>query len=1021
MINQVEPSKSSYQGHVLPRDKKEIYKDNCFFQSFNFLIDDQLKKCRKIAKNLSQIKEIKLQLISHNKGQVHSLSPIYFTDLLTSSLFNALFYCQGYTVKWKLEMILSFREEQLQKKYFSLAKSHLHLEKILNPESIKEFPEKLSRAEMPEEKIRKIFELENYFRKYLRQNLFKKTYWECIIPMVRGVKKFLRERPFSYVSHAAASKGNGASRLFETLVNLSAENRIVCKNITSRHNVILLPLNNLVLKKLKGRAKEEESIFSSLCDFYSKNAVVGSFSCKLPQANRFSIPVFHDLIEEKHALDLDRQPKLMNAIINQLSHTDRLLVQAKNTLLTSHDEKIFDRYSKKVYRIQPDPYSDFQPISFKQLKLFYLTYGPSFAYQVGFDKKNGHVECSFSELKEREPALYKFLNKYTLSPLFPLTVTPELKSEKDRAAYESCSRWKWNYQKDNGHIRTSSFKELHKNYLLGKKYFHVCPVGQVSWDTTHLDRALNVKWKLVRNELLELRNSYKIKRLIDYEAKPFIQGMVKLNQLRNYPDALHKIFKRLTAESEFNGILTGLLQCLDLHSANLAVAPIPNAAFQKFQHYQMYLPFDDLVLNFSQFLLSYLNEEIEDSDCVRYFSDNQWKKGKICSDADLLEAVNIDWKLVIFDTDLSLGEDNELQVQVLLEECPTQEENNELQMQESEEHLIPLRSALLELAWKDEPLKPETIEMLKRSEKSDFLAANWIRRLEASMRKKLPTECLKRFDNLWIKNKSHSLSCFRRTLKDCTMSELRDFYVENLCDISQNTLLQEWTRIQQEMLSKNKGKFTVELTSATEESKKQREKIVKALFPRLSIRQQTALFDRTKAMRNYLKKFDEINTYRAEENQLFDKIRIYLNDKETPLNSIEKARFLTILEAAQKSMNFREELESLRQNICQKCQPTYFNLMKAMYPLLADAFELYRLSVDEIKYFKDFEIFENAEQLAGECIGHYRTSLENAIELVKNKFQKGDLRYLLAVKMEKAIQNKKDPSFFGYWLSRPPT
>jgi len=61
----------------------------------------------------------------------------------------------------------------------------------------------------------------------------------------------------------------------------------------------------------------------------------------------------------------------------------------------------------------------------------------------------------------------------------------------------------------------------------------------------------------------------------------------------------------------------------------------------------------------------------------------------------------------------------------------------------------------------------------------------------------------------------------------------------------------------------------------------------------------------------------------------------FLQQPETPLDSLRKQELLKAVEA-QIATPFTEtetaEILNLKEAICAECRPSYFNLMKAMYP-----------------------------------------------------------------------------------------
>src|SRR5581483_9542848 len=93
-------------------------------------------------------------------------------------------------------------------------------------------------------------------------------------------------------------------------------------------------------------------------------------------------------------------------------------------------------------------------------------------------------------------------------------------------------------------------------------------------------------------------------------------------------------------------------------------------------------------------------------------------------------------------------------------------------------------------------------------------------------------------------------------------------------------------------------------------------------------------------------------------------------------------------------------LLKLKDDLCLECQPTYFNLAKAMYPLLADAYAL-----NEMRY-----------GLAdGARIGTPGYSLEDTIQWAKSSFPPFSPTYQLAQRLESAMMTIPDSAFHKHW------
>ncbi len=432
----------------------------------------------------------------------------------------------------------------------------------------------------------------------------------------------------------------------------------------------------------------------------------------------------------------------------------------------------------------------------------------------------------------------------------------------------------------------------------------------------------------------------------NYEAKPFVEMTLASNLSTA---AFHKISERLTGDDEYNAILTGELQLLDLHSGNLGIrAQITDP--ERFSDFQIE---HGQSKTLQQFLISYVSGQIADGATITY-KEHGTAKTVQCKDLPK-ELKNARFQLVIFDTDLSLGEDNRLQVQIRDEE---------------RQHLIPLRSYFLEGPLKDKPLSADTINRLLESGERHSQATKWLRREDAPILQKLSQETREKV-KAWIapKLEKYSLTNARESDSSATLKSVREAFAQELA-AEDSPLWQEFAG-------------------------KERKKIAMQLFPRATARQQQALLDRQKSMKSYLSSYQELALYSGP--KLIQKIEEFLTKPETPLTTIEKQKLLSMLE----QLTTEKQVEEMRQILLENCIPTYFNIMKAMYPLLADVFQLTKIAY--------------GDALAGQIIGHFDYPLEKIIAEIRSNHVHNKDAMELANLIEQKINSIKDPSFFGEW------
>lgn len=447
----------------------------------------------------------------------------------------------------------------------------------------------------------------------------------------------------------------------------------------------------------------------------------------------------------------------------------------------------------------------------------------------------------------------------------------------------------------------------------------------------------------------------------DYEAKPFV-AMTLLHDLRAHPVAMAKILDSLPPEEEYKAILTGELQLLDLHAKNLGVAPSLSDELGRYTDFQIGTR---KLLSLQEMLIGYLNGDIDDDTPVVFKEDGIKKVATIGTmPGELKDALKTTWKLVIFDTDLCLAEDNRLQVQT---------------RKGKREHLVPLRSCFLESDWRDKPLSNATINtLLTRDDRLDE-ASKWAVKADAPILKQLSSTTKTALQE-WLKPQiaDFCLSKAREQESDTTIKMLRDAFSASAAKKASPL----WNKVGQELGKK------------TPLSYKAKVKIAQQLFPRLTVRQLTALQERQKSIKEYLTNYNALVHYSGPD--LRGALEKYLTSSPLPLSTPDKEALLSVLDDVQ----LESQLQEFKKIALEGVQPTFFTLMKACYPLLADVHAL--------------AAHVYGEELAGELIGHYSYPIEEICKKVRD--ESGDPIYLeLATSIEQQVAAIADPSYFGNW------
>ncbi len=443
------------------------------------------------------------------------------------------------------------------------------------------------------------------------------------------------------------------------------------------------------------------------------------------------------------------------------------------------------------FEIQIDPKVEQRSFSLKELSPTL-----SFAIRQKLTFEDDDLWQYFSTTK---PATQSFL------------LTPDLSDPATKKAYERCEQFQWTYKNKDGQEKKVNFKTLHANFLQGEVMTAIKPIPSSS----HLKApnsykrilAFNTPWKIVSPEIME-RHEGHISPFVNIQAKPFVRDMHLFSEIMEHPVAYQSILQKLTPEAEFQAILTGELQLLDLHSKNLGVAPQTTEEYERFKGLKFTVNQADI--SFKQLLLNYLSGDILDTTIIKFKENNNKIKMSLKDLPDLQKALNVQWQFVIFDTDLSLSENNHLQFQT---------------RKDKEEYLIPVRSVLLETTWKDQPLSEQTIQRLLESTDRDLRVENWVKREDSPIRKRLSPKIQRKLDQDLIPLiENYALSVQRYDDPSTPIKKLQEDFAKDLSDISNSNHLKIWKTLEEELNRKLKAPY--DLTSSTLQAIERRKKLL---------------------------------------------------------------------------------------------------------------------------------------------------------------------------------------------------
>lgn len=837
------------------------------------------------------------------------------------------------------------------------------------------------------------------------------------------------------IGEQAAFVGKSATSAIGAMKSLHAKKQsFISKNTDSAQEVSLLPDEGAVFKKGTQKARTEQRNIESLMNFLMPTGFINSFTVKKPSLSRYGI---RTAPEPSRALPLEKlsviskeglTEKGLNALMSRLPIEDGQILKTIQEQ-TKYDETYVyfkSNTNEKIQKIQmknlrkliegkgnhpwdsrtpislfPDmkfsatlEQHQFKNTSFYQIfskkpsettlakerdlierQLIYVQFptkergklqkpeqmtikklrslyqqdkiSPDTRIQIPDPKKIKYL--TFQEHLERETSVFKTISKN--EQIATTYITPLFDSPKTEELFKKCEKLEWQYKDDKDTLHKVSFLEL---LTLGA-------TNQIQFRKINLDRLPTLgmtkedfeqiwscQFGLVTPELMkvDLTRSFATD-LGEFEAQPFMENLVLLGSFIDDPTGSRKrdeILNKMTPRSESVAAMTLVTQLLDFHENNTGFQLTKNGQYE----------------------------------------------------------------LRVFDTDRSMAESNELQIKkvsLYKDGKPVSDKEDET------EYLIPLRSSLLSSKWKDKPLRESTVQhLLKVSEKSAQVS-DWVRKKDAPIYRRLSKETAESVEKkLTPLLEGYSLSSFRAKNPDFTFSDLQQDFVNDMSDKKFEENKSIWEEIEKDLLSKKSplikaGDLTIAPTDHTVDKEKvkkaieMRAKIAQQLFPRMTIAQHQALTQRTDRINTYLTQQKELMTSTLKGRELLDKIQHFIDQNSSLFNANQKSLFLKEIETiTETAPDFEDRIEELRKDICNETQPTYFNLAKTMYPLLANAYELNRL-------------ITKSSDIAGAWIGHYQTPLGDSIKLAK---QSSDpIQQELAKALEEQIASEKKPHFFG--------
>lgn len=838
-----------------------------------------------------------------------------------------------------------------------------------------------------------IFEMENELRMALLKDFpekakFQKIYDEQVLPLLHERKKQIREAPLHFSAVAAGERGKAAHAGLQAI---SSSSFIKKKTESSAQDVSILPEEKVVFKGYSKRAKEEEHLANELFNILSKKAVVGSFAIKTASKALFGMAIDEESVRRGHAIEkLD--PATKKRIESGLSAEDKLLVQNWKAPPKSQEQKVYEYLSNKNFFLK-QPGEEWQTVTFQQLYHLKLKDNLSQYALVGFSPEEAH---RVNHLIQMDDMIAQGLNYSEERNPPTLLLTPNLQDPSDKEAYEACEKCKWKFTNSSGKTVETDFKTLSTYFYRREKVLNLEGMPTTP-NMEVILQALRVPWKAISPELMQEQKTG-LAPLSNVQAKPFIKmQLMKDLDLKERETRLN----RLSTDAQLNAIWTGVVQLLDLHGGNLGLEPDPTPEYEQFKDLTFSTPSSYGAIDFYDLLEQYYEGNIQpDTEITYYDEEGNTIEKELKYFPELQKALDLKWKLVLFDTDYSLFEDNDFS---------TRKRKGIMQ------HEIPLRSCLLETPWKDRPIDDEVVQKLISTDLQPV--KQWMAKLDAPIYQRLSPEgrtlILKEIAP-YVQKYSLSEARYYED-SNTTMKDLSNQFVDEIVKIKplwqiiENQLSQVKVRPGDtwETLAKRyhqdplilelnndgvlgaKIEIHYDVTSSSAVAVRRRKKIASELFPRLTVRQQDALIQRQERIKTYLTEYKKLKGHNPSTQQIAE----FVKNPIAPLTSIRREEILKELPRLKKS------------DLLKEFEPTYFNVMKAIYPNLADAYALN-------------QIFSKDDVDAGARIGHYSESLEKNIQDAKAKSlppQIANKRDRLISHLEKEIASNTDPVFLGEW------
>lgn len=796
---------------------------------------------------------------------------------------------------------------------------------------------------------------------------------EIVVPYV---KEQIKNRS-SHADACAAAMVGQAYTAFSDL--MKSDTQYVEKNVNSLTFVGLDSSQNWVVKEMPAISEEEEVNARALLHLMKKTpAVVEGVKIQELSTKRFG---FHRLsqIARTRGISFDSiDDKLLSGLLTVTKEKDLHIFKnhpKKQQLIEQRKEEQYFRILGEGAISYTFSGEDTIKTTAKELLYFYLN-GKLILENDSFILEGKKINFKLDLRAVNTLRLYLKRMSTPKEETDSLFFTPDLSDPKIKKAYERCEKFKWKLVKDSD--TELSFRQLHLTILregLSLDKLNVCPVltpGKKGPKLDTLKKALSVSWNISFPTIVKAektKDELVFSSFHHVHVKPFIKGLELLSKLQQ--EKTTSLFDYLSPEQELDLCLSTILQLADCHSGNIGIVSkspllplqIRNLRVIENEHVQLYSKFEDFVNNV-------LKGKHKKTATVTFEDELGIKKSyQLDRCPELLSILNKK-SPIFFDLDRCLYQSNAL--------LKYQKKAKEVG------HLVPVRSALLDIPWAYNPLSRKCLALLFLSLQNLKKRKDWINYEDAPIRKRLSQKANVTVNQFLTSYLKQSLYVRKHGRLIKPLKEWRVVCAGKLAEINRNTQ-DFWEMLQKELsyvvvrrstdwitLSKRyKQKVetlkelnpefsslttlppgsqvkvsSIDLLSTSSASLRNR--IAIQLMPRLNPFQKEALEERVDQLIQYLSLYDQLITVKPCSQEMIKKMYVALTSSCCPLNSIKKKEFLQQLSAIQTTPS-KQNLLALYRVVMKALNPTYLNIISSMYPLAADVFELGKLTQNQLK------------------------------------------------------------------------